>query len=179
MGAGEQGSSSADLLQLQNLLDQHREELGSSVKAVEQVDNVAKRPFFIVKLFRRWTRWKPTCCGWRSILMRCGIGSVSGVRRRNQQIYLMLMIKTFYEMEIQKINKNMKRQGNHIGNSKKKNDLFKDRLLVQFQPFTATVLFCSNKKIFRHCFYVAVVKLSVQRQRSTILDSVTVSLFAF
>ena len=60
--------------------------------------------------------------------MRCGIGSVSGVRRRNQQIYL--MIKTFYEMAIQKINKNMKRQGNHIGNSKKKNDLFKDRLLV-------------------------------------------------
>ena len=40
------------------------------------------------------------------------------------------MIKTFYEMAIQKTNRNMKRQGNHIGNSKKKNDLFKDRLLV-------------------------------------------------
>ena len=50
--------------------------------------------------------------------MRCGIGSVSGVRRRNQQIYL--MIKTFYEMAIQKTNRNMKRQENHIGNSKKK-----------------------------------------------------------
>ena len=52
VGAGEQGSSSADLLQLQNLLDQHREELGSSVKAVEQVDNVGKRQFgfLIVKL---------------------------------------------------------------------------------------------------------------------------------
>ena len=37
VGAGEQGSSSEDLLQLQNLLDQHRDQLGSSVKAVEQV----------------------------------------------------------------------------------------------------------------------------------------------
>ena len=43
MGAGEQGSSSEDLLQLQNLLDQHRDELGSSVKAVEQVDSFPKR----------------------------------------------------------------------------------------------------------------------------------------
>ena len=37
VGAGEQGSSAEDLLQLQNLLDQHRDQLGSSVKAVEQV----------------------------------------------------------------------------------------------------------------------------------------------
>ena len=37
VGAGEQGSSDEDLLQLQSLLDQHRDELGSSVKAVEQV----------------------------------------------------------------------------------------------------------------------------------------------
>ena len=37
VGAGEQGSSGEDLLQLQSLLDQHRDELGSSVKAVEQV----------------------------------------------------------------------------------------------------------------------------------------------
>ena len=43
VGAGEQGSSSEDLLQLQNLLDQHRDELGSSVKAVEQVDTFSKR----------------------------------------------------------------------------------------------------------------------------------------
>ena len=43
VGAGEQGSSSEDLLQLQNLLDQHRDELGSSVKAVEQVDSFPKR----------------------------------------------------------------------------------------------------------------------------------------
>ena len=37
VGAGEQGSSDEDLLQLQSLLDEHRDELGSSVKAVEQV----------------------------------------------------------------------------------------------------------------------------------------------
>ena len=43
VGAGEQGSSSEDLLQLQNLLDQHQDELGSSVKAVEQVDTFSKR----------------------------------------------------------------------------------------------------------------------------------------
>ena len=45
IGAGEQGSSSEDLLQLQNLLDQHRDELGSSVKAVEQVDSFSKRQY--------------------------------------------------------------------------------------------------------------------------------------
>ena len=45
VGAGEQGSSSEDLLQLQNLLDQHQDELGSSVKAVEQVDTFSKRQY--------------------------------------------------------------------------------------------------------------------------------------
>ena len=45
VGAGEQGSSSEDLLQLQNLLDQHQDELGSSVKAVEQVDTFSQRQY--------------------------------------------------------------------------------------------------------------------------------------
>ena len=51
VGAGEQGSSDEDLLQLQSLLDQHRDELGSSVKAVEQVLKTSsfKMCLFIVK----------------------------------------------------------------------------------------------------------------------------------
>ena len=51
VGAGEQGSSSEDLLQLQNLLDQHRDQLGSSVKAVEQVrlKKANVKPSYLIK----------------------------------------------------------------------------------------------------------------------------------
>ena len=72
VGAGEQGSSDEDLLQLQSLLDQHRDELGSSVKAVEQVLKTPsfKICLFIVKSKRQWMKWRPTSYGWSSIWMQ-------------------------------------------------------------------------------------------------------------
>ena len=72
VGAGEQGSSGEDLLQLQSLLDQHRDELGSSVKAVEQVLKTFcfKMCLFIVKSKRQWMKWRPTSYGWSSIWMQ-------------------------------------------------------------------------------------------------------------
>jgi len=64
VGAGEQGSSAEDLLQLQNLLDQHRDQLGSSVKAVEQaMDEVEVNKLWMENHFdtvREWllSQWK-------------------------------------------------------------------------------------------------------------------------
>jgi len=58
IGAGEQGSSSEDLLQLQNLLDQHRDELGSSVKAVEQaMDEVEANKLWMEEHFDAVWEW--------------------------------------------------------------------------------------------------------------------------